>query len=63
MNSGRPQLYGTQYAGTGKALRVQPVHDLERLDERRAAMGLESAAAYDQRMQTTYAPTEAEPPS
>ncbi|MGW3328549.1 DUF6624 domain-containing protein [Streptomyces virginiae] len=63
VNSGQPQLYGTQYAGTGKALRLQPVHDLVRLDERRAAMGLETAATYDQRMQTTYAPTETEPPA
>ncbi|MFF0430174.1 DUF6624 domain-containing protein [Streptomyces sp. NPDC021012] len=54
--SGRPQLYGTQYIGSGKSLRPRPVHDPEHLDERRVAMGLESAAEYDERIRRTYAP-------
>ncbi|MEV7508320.1 DUF6624 domain-containing protein [Streptomyces sp. NPDC091201] len=61
VNSGKPQLYGTQYAGEGENLRPQPVRDADHLDQRRAAMGLEPAASYDQRMRATYAPTEKEP--
>ncbi|WP_425473561.1 DUF6624 domain-containing protein [Streptomyces tailanensis] len=40
---GQPQLYGTQYTheADGTELRPQPIADPERLDERRAAMGLE----------------------
>jgi hypothetical protein len=50
--AGEPQLYGTQYTNDadGSNLRQQPVADPDRLDERRAAMGLESAADYDRRM-------------
>lgn len=54
--AGEPQLYGTQYTGERENLRPQPVHEPEHLDERRAAMGLESAAAYDERMRATYTP-------
>ncbi|MGW2325285.1 DUF6624 domain-containing protein [Streptomyces sp. NPDC001700] len=52
--AGEPQLYGTQYIQDpdGSNLRPQPVADPERLDERRAAMGLESASAYDRRMRS-----------
>jgi len=50
--AGEPQEYGTQYTddGDGSNLRLQPVADPDRLDERRSAMGLEPAAEYDQRM-------------
>ncbi|MGW1544429.1 DUF6624 domain-containing protein [Streptomyces sp. NPDC002309] len=50
--AGEPQVYGTQYTddGDGTNVRLQPVADPDRLDERRAAMGLESAAEYDRRM-------------
>ncbi|MFF3326937.1 DUF6624 domain-containing protein [Streptomyces sp. NPDC002889] len=51
---GKPQLYGTQYTDEGNSLQLQPVRDPEHLDERRAAMGLDTAAAYDQRMHNTY---------
>lgn len=51
---GRPQLYGTQYTEEDNRLQPQPVRDPEQLDARRAAMGLDSAAAYDHRMQKTY---------
>lgn len=49
---GRPQTYGTQYTHDPDRsnLRPHPVADPDRLDERRAAAGLESAAAYDRRM-------------
>jgi hypothetical protein len=53
--SGQPQLYGTQYTGEGENLRPLPVQDPEHLDERRAAMGLETTAAYDRRMRAMYA--------
>ncbi|MFD8423528.1 DUF6624 domain-containing protein [Streptomyces sp. NPDC059466] len=50
--AGGPQVYGTQYTddGDGLNLRLQPVADPGGLDERRAALGLEPAAEYDQRM-------------
>ncbi|MFF4423418.1 DUF6624 domain-containing protein [Streptomyces sp. NPDC001549] len=47
---GQPQLYGTQYTGDRETLRRQPVTNPERLDERRAAMGLDTAAESDHRM-------------
>nr|WP_150136038.1 DUF6624 domain-containing protein [Streptomyces hyaluromycini] len=50
--AGEPQLYGTQYTDDpdGSNQRLQPVADPDQLDERRAAMGLDTAAEYDQRM-------------
>ena len=50
--AGELQVYGTQYTddGDGSNLRLQPVAEPGRLDERRTAMGLEPAAEYDQRM-------------
>lgn len=54
--SGRSQLHGTQHTGSGKGPRPRPVHDPEHLDERRAVMGLEPAAEYDERVRRTYAP-------
>ncbi|MFF4306909.1 DUF6624 domain-containing protein [Streptomyces sp. NPDC001601] len=52
VTAGEPQVYGTQYTddGDGSNLRLQPVADPDRLDERRAAVGLEPAAEYDRRM-------------
>nr|WP_010048272.1 MULTISPECIES: hypothetical protein [Streptomyces] len=44
-------MYGTQYTNARDGdLRPYPVTDPEQLDARRAAVGLESAAAYDRRM-------------
>ncbi|MFG2888081.1 DUF6624 domain-containing protein [Streptomyces sp. NPDC048248] len=54
VGAGKLQMYGTQYADDGNGLRPQPVLELDGLDERRAVMGLDSAAAYDQRMRKTY---------
>ena len=53
---GEPQMYGTQYISDpdGSNLRPQPVADPERLDERRAAMGLEPAAEYDRHMRIQH---------
>ncbi|MFG2329074.1 DUF6624 domain-containing protein [Streptomyces sp. NPDC048604] len=50
----QPQLYGTQYTGEGAGMHLLPVHDPERLDERRASAGLETAASYDRRMRAKY---------
>ncbi|CAN5459860.1 hypothetical protein BH10PSE14_BH10PSE14_38970 [soil metagenome] len=51
----RPQRYGTQ-SGAGKdgCLAVDPVEDHAGLDARRATMGLDSLAAYGQRLSQAY---------
>lgn len=43
---GKPQVYGTQFQEVDGVLQLQPVEDLAQLDARRAAVGLESMAAY-----------------
>lgn len=55
INAGRPQLYGTQFISeeTG-ALRPQPIQDLDALDERRAAVGLEPFAEYEATMHAIW---------
>ncbi|WP_406177910.1 DUF6624 domain-containing protein [Streptomyces canus] len=52
--AGRPQVYGTQYDSDGFAdnLRPYPIEDVEGLDARRAAVGLEPHAEYDRRMRS-----------
>jgi hypothetical protein len=51
LNAGQPQLYGTQFtAAGGGELAPHPIEDPERLDERRAEVGLEPFAAYEARM-------------
>ncbi|WP_050997173.1 MULTISPECIES: DUF6624 domain-containing protein [Frankia] len=54
---GEPQLYGTQFwygpDGDG-GLQPQPIADLDRLDERRAAVGLGPFAEYQALMMDTY---------
>ncbi len=51
---GRPQIYGSQFQGRGKTLRLYPVQDTERLDERRAAMGLPLFAEYEKQIRQMY---------
>lgn len=51
---GRPQIYGSQFQGRGKTLRLYPVQDTERLDERRAAMGLPPFAEYEKQIRQMY---------
>jgi hypothetical protein len=48
--AGQPQLYGTQFTVIGGELGPCPIDDPQRLDERRAAAGLEPFAAYESRM-------------
>lgn len=50
VNRGRAQIYGTQFDGRGDSFAPFPVEDPERLDERRASMGLEPFAEYEARM-------------
>lgn len=47
VNAGRPQLYGTQYGVTEAGFGPRPIEDPGRLDERRAAVGLQPMAEYD----------------
>jgi hypothetical protein len=47
---GRPQLYGTQFTVTDGDFVPYPIEDPQRLDERRAAAGLEPFAAYETQM-------------
>jgi hypothetical protein len=44
---GRPQLYGTQFTVTDGEFGPCPIEDPDRLDERRAAAGLDPFAVYD----------------
>ena len=50
VNAGQPQLYGTQFTMTDGELGPRPIEDPQRLDERRAAAGLEPFADYEARM-------------
>ncbi len=57
MHRGEPQLYGTQYRySPDSGLTVWEVEDPERLDERRASVGLGPHADYDADMRALYAP-------
>jgi len=51
---GRPQIYGSQFQGRGKALHLYLVEDTEQLDERRAAMGLPPFAEYEKQIRRMY---------
>jgi hypothetical protein len=50
----RPQLYGTQFQGTGEDLAPCPIEDPDGLDERRAAAGLPPFAEYEARIRDNY---------
>ena len=50
VHAGQPQLYGTQFTVTSGTFGPYPIEDPQRLDERRAAAGLEPFAAYEARM-------------
>jgi hypothetical protein len=50
----KPQLYGTQFQGSGKDMRPQPTKDRENIDKRRAKMGLGLFAEYEKLMADTY---------
>ncbi|MEU8119832.1 DUF6624 domain-containing protein [Spirillospora sp. NPDC049024] len=50
VNAGRPQLYGTQYHTTETGFGPRPIEDPDRVDERRAEVGLPPMAENDARM-------------
>lgn len=50
VNTGQPQLYGTQLTVTDGEVGPCPIEDRQRLDERRAEAGLEPFADYEARM-------------
>ena len=55
MNTGRPQLYGTQFKmSKGNFGPAGPIEDEEHLEERRAAMGLETFEEYSREMREMY---------
>jgi hypothetical protein len=51
---GEPQLYGTQFYKEGDDFGPRPIEDEATLEERRAAMGLETFEANKQRMIAIY---------
>ncbi len=51
---GKPQLYGTQFMGSGADLQPQPIADEAELDNRRKAVGLEPFAEYEAKMHSFY---------
>lgn len=54
---GKPQLYGTQFQGTGKSLRPRPIADEKSVDRRRKSMGLGTMAEYTKLIQKEYGET------
>lgn len=56
VNRGRPQRYGTQWNEVNGEYVPQPIEDPERVDERRAAAGLDTLAQNKARMIENYKP-------
>jgi hypothetical protein len=54
MMNGEPQIYGTQFQGSGRDMHVWPINDAERVDERRAAVGLGTFAENEARLRQLY---------
>jgi len=54
MMNGEPQMYGTQFQGTGEDMHVYPIDDSEHVDERRASVGLGTFAEYEARLRKLY---------
>ncbi|MFZ1250094.1 MAG: DUF6624 domain-containing protein [Candidatus Microsaccharimonas sp.] len=50
MMNGKPQVYGTQYQGTGDDMQLWPVDDMGHVDERRASLGLDPIAENEARL-------------
>ena len=60
-NLGRPQIYGTQFQGSGASFGSLPITDRVRLDKRRASMGLGPFDEYERFMREREA--ERRPPA
>jgi hypothetical protein len=54
MMNGKPQIYGTQFQGSGKDMHVWLVKDADRIDERRASVGLGTFAENEARLRELY---------
>lgn len=54
MMNGKPQIYGTQFQGSGKDMHVYPIEDVESVDERRASVGLGTFAENESRLRKLY---------
>lgn len=52
--NGRPQLYGTQFQGTGDDMKVCPIENPDRVEERRASVGLGTLAENEARVREVY---------
>lgn len=51
VNTGRPQLYGTQFMGSGSDFDPRPIEDEAHVDERRAVVGLGPLDEYRAQME------------
>lgn len=54
VNTGRKQLYGTQFYTVNGVFGPQPIEDEANVDKRRKAAGLDSFAAYSAQMQELF---------
>lgn len=54
LHAGMPQLYGTQYSYQGGTLTCHEIEDPENLDARRAELGLEPWAEFDEVIRTAF---------
>jgi len=54
MNTGRPQLYGSQFSMSEGKFGPLPIEDEAHLEERRAAVGLEPFEEYSREMREMY---------
>jgi hypothetical protein len=55
VNRGRPQIYGTQFGGSGESYGPRPIADPTGLDKRRAGVGLGPFADYERQMRAVEA--------
>jgi hypothetical protein len=54
MMNGKPQIYGTQFQGSGKDMHVYSIEDAEHVDERRSSVGLGAFAENEARLRELY---------
>jgi membrane dipeptidase len=54
VGEGKKQLYGTQFVQKDGKMEPQPIENADKVDERRAAIGLESLADYAKRLREAY---------
>lgn len=54
MMNGKPQIYSTQFHGTGKNIHVAPIEDIEHVNERITSVGLGSFSEDEARLRQLY---------